>query len=303
MNSHPDRASDATCEVELSQLDLRYEGHRLKSPLAEGRLLASIADSGIQDPLQGIELPSTRILLNGFKRLRCARKLSIQSVPFVALSQDEPSGILALLKLSNSNTLSLLEQARFLDELQAARGMSVADIAQELSRSKAWVTLRLGVLSEISPLVREALFDGSFPAYAYLYTLRPFRRLNVDAFVAALRGKHLSARQIEQLAQGFFRGPESLKKEILSGNLALPLQRLKDFPQDPDGCSEFERVFLGDLEQAQRIQLRVIGKARDERLISRPFRAQAHLLCAGLLSRIPAFTQSLKSLHDHCGQA
>ena len=103
MTSHPEQASKTTCEVELSQLDLRYEGHRLKAPLAEGRLLASIAGSGIQDPLQGIELPSTRILLNGFKRLRCARKLAIQSVPFVALSQDEPSGILALLKLSNSN--------------------------------------------------------------------------------------------------------------------------------------------------------------------------------------------------------
>ena len=34
------------------------------------------------------------------------------------------------------------------------------------------------------------------------------------------------------------------------------------------------------------------------RLSSRPFRAQAHLLCAGLLSRLPAFTQTLRQLHD-----
>jgi hypothetical protein len=27
------------------------------------------------------------------------------------------------------------------------------------------------------------------------------------------------------------------------------------------------------------------------------------LMCAGLLCRLPAFTQTLRQLHDHCGQA
>jgi len=200
----------------------------------------------------------------------------------------------------------LLEQARFLDELKAGRGLSVAEIAQQLSRSKAWVSLRLGVLAELSSVVRAALFDGSFPVYSYLYTLRPFRRLNggaaVDEFVTALRGKKLSARQIEQLAHGFFRGPESFREEIRKGHLSLPLQQLKDLPNDPDGCSEFERLFLADLEQAQKVLLRVMTKSEDPRLSSRPYRAQAHLLCAGLLSRLPAFTKTLKQLHDHSGQ-
>ena len=159
----------------------------------------------------------------------------------------------------------MLEQARFLDELKAGRGLSVAEIAQQLSRSKAWVSLRLGVLAELSPVVREALFDGSFPVYSYLYTLRPFRRLNgaaaIDEFVTALRGKKLSARQIEQLAHGFFRGPESFREEIRKGHLTLPLQQLKDLPHDPDGCSEFERVFLADLEQAQKVVVRLMTKS------------------------------------------
>jgi ParB-like chromosome segregation protein Spo0J len=292
--------------VELAQLDLRYEGCRLKSPAAEARLLASMAQNGIQEPLQGVELSSTRILLNGFKRLRCARKLHIQTGPFVSLAADETSGIVCLLRVAKDHALSLLEQARFLDELRAGRGLSVAEIAEQISRSKAWVSLRLGVLAELSPVVREALFDGSFPVYSFLYTLRPFRRLNgaqaVDEFVTALRGKKLSSRQISQLAHGFFRGPESFREEIRKGNLALPLQQLKDLPEDPDGCSEFERLFLADLEQAQKVLLRVIAKSQDQRLSSRPYRAQAHLLCASLLSRLPAFTKTLKHIHDHSGQ-
>jgi ParB-like chromosome segregation protein Spo0J len=307
MNRHPDNSSGPASMVELAQLDLRYEGCRLKSPAAEGRLLASIAQAGIREPLQGVELSSTRILLNGFKRLRCARKLHLHTAPFVCLAADEASGIVCLLRAAHDHALSLLEQARFLDELQAGRGLSVAEIAQQLSRSKAWVSLRLGVLAELSSVVRAALFDGSFPVYSYLYTLRPFRRLNgapaVDEFVTALRGKKLSARQIEQLAHGFFRGPASFRQEIRQGHLTLPLQQLKDLPPDADGCHEFERVFLADLEQAQKVLLRLMTKSQDPRLSSRPYRAQAHLLCARLLSRLPAFTKTLKQIHDHSGQA
>lgn len=248
MNSHLDSPSVCAALVELGQLDLRYENCRLKSPVVEARLLAAIAQEGIQQPRQGVELSSARILLNGFKRLRCAQKLHLSTAPFVSLASDEAGGIVCLLRAANDHALSLLEQARFLDELKATGGLSVAEIAQQLSRSKAWVSLRLGVLAELSSVVRQALFDGAFPVYSYLYTLRPFRRLNgaaaIDEFVTALRGKKLSARQIEHLAHGFFRGPESFREQIRKGHLTLPLQQLKDLPDDPDGGSEFERLFL-----------------------------------------------------------
>jgi hypothetical protein len=267
--------------------------------------LGSIAQGGIQEPLQGVVAAGVRILLNGFKRLRCAKKLHLTTVPFVALATEETAGIVCLLRAANDHALSLLEQARFLDELKGTGGLSVAEIAQQVGRSPAWVSLRLGVLAGLSPTVRAALFDGAFPVYSYLYTLRPFRRLNgataIDEFVTALCGKKLSARQIEQLAHGFFRGPESLRAQIRQGHLALPLQQLKDLPEDPDGCSEFERVMVGDLEQTQKLLVRLMTKSADpNRLSSRPFRAQAHLLCAGLLCRLPAFTKTIQKLHDHC---
>jgi ParB-like chromosome segregation protein Spo0J len=308
MSGHPEPAPKSTELVEVAQLDLRYEGCRLKSPVAEGRLLAAIAQVGIQEPLQGVQVAGGRILLNGFKRLRCARKLQVAMVPFVALAGDERAGIVCLLRAANDHALSLLEQARFLDELKDTGGLSVAEVAQQVGRSPAWVSLRLGVLAELSPTVRDALFEGAFPAYSYLYTLRPFRRLKgaaaIDEFVAALRGKKLSARQIEQLAHGFFRGPESFREQIRQGHLSLPLRALKDLPEDADGCSEFERRLVVDLEQAQKLLVRLGTKSVDRgRLSSRAFRAQAHLLCAGLLSRLPAFTQTLRALHDHCGQA
>jgi hypothetical protein len=297
-------------ELQLSSLDLRYQGHRMKNAAVEERLLSSILQRGIEEALEGIEVEGVPILLNGFKRYRCARKLRLATVPFASVGPDEVAGILNLLRTANNRALSILEQAAFIDELHATRHLSAAQIAQELSRSKSWVRMRLGLIGEMSASIRAKLFSGAFPVYPYMYTLCQFRRRDgakleeLEQFVTAVSGHGLSVREIEQLAHGFFRGPESFRQEILKGNLALPLKQLREVPQDPEGCSEFERVLLQDLELTQKYMQRVMGKSQDlQRLKSRAFYAQAHLLTAGLLSRAPAFNHSIKQLHDRSGQA
>jgi hypothetical protein len=140
--------------------------------------------------------------------------------------------------------------------------------------------------------------------------MRQFMRMNgvkaeqIQAFVLATSGHGLSVREVEQLAHGFFRGPDSFRQEILKGNLALPLERMRQVPQSPDGCCEFERVLLGDLELTQKYMQRVMGKSQEhDKLTSRAFHAQCHLLTAGILSRSRAFLDTLRTLHDRTGQA
>jgi hypothetical protein len=297
-------------EVELASLDLRYESFRLKQPALEERLLTSILQRGIEEPLEGVEVGQRQVLLNGFKRYRCARKLRLGIVPYCSLGQDEAAAILDLLRLSNNRSLSILEQAAFIAELKNAHGLNVAEIAAELSRSKSWVTMRLGLLVEMSEPVRQKLFAGAFPVYSFMYLIRSFMRMNgvqaeqIEAFVLATSGHGLSVREVEQLAHAFFRGPDSFRQEILKGNLALPLERMRQMPQSRDGCSEFERVLLGDLELTQKYMQRVMGKSQEhDKLTSRAFHAQCHLLTAGILSRSRAFLDTLRVLHDHNGQA
>lgn len=297
------------CEVELSRLDLRYECCRMKHAAQESRLLVSLAQRGIEEPLEGVAVGESLVLLNGFKRYRCAQKLHLHKVPYLSLGPDETAGILSLLRTSNHKALSLLEQSGFVDELKSTRHLSVAEIAAELAVSKAWVSLRLGLMAELSEPVRRELFNGSFPVYAYMYTLRPFRRMNgvkseqIEEFVRAVAGKKLSVRDIEHLAQGYFRGPESFREEIRQGHLALPLERMKQAAIPSEGCSQWERVLLNDLEITQKYMQRVMGKSQDPRLQSRTFHAQSHLLTAGILSRNTAFIQTLRQLHDRNGQA
>ena len=296
-------------ELELSTLDLRYESYRMRNPALEARLLASIAQRGIEEPLEGVDTKERSILLNGFKRYRCALKLGLGKAPYASLGEDEALGILNLLRASNNRSLGILEQARFIDELRKLHKMSVAEIAEELSRSKAWVSMRLGLIGEMSEKVRQEIFSGGFPIYPYMYTLRQFMRMNgvkkqeIENFVVAVSGKKLSVREIEQLAHGYFRGPESFREAIRNGHVGLPLQWMKQVPEDPDGCNEFEGALLKDLEITHKYMQRVMGKSDDRRLKTRAFHAQANLLTAGILSKARAFFETMRKLHDRSGQA
>jgi len=204
-------------EIEISSIDVRYEGRRLKNRARERQLLSSLAERGIEYPLEGVEMDGARVLLNGFKRYRCARKLGLEIVPYTSLGDDAASGIVALLRIAKTNHLNILEQAGFIDELRRLQNLSVAEIASLLSRSKAWVAVRMGLIDGLSDTIRRKLFDGTFPVYAYMYTIRRIMRItaaskeDVDSFVVALSGKNLSLREIELLAHGYFRGPEALQ--------------------------------------------------------------------------------------------
>lgn len=296
-------------EIEISSLDLRYEHLRMRNRTKERRLLSSIMERGIEEPLEGVDTHNLRVLMNGFKRYRCARRLKMETVPYRSLGEDETTGITALLRISQSRGLTILEQAGFVDELRTLQALTVAEIAELLSRSKAWVSMRVGLIGEMTDIIRQKLFSGSFPVYPYLYTVRQFMRMNtvsrhdIEELVVALSGKDLSVRDIEQLAHGYFRGPDSFREQIRAGNVALLLGQMQKVGNDPEGCTRFERGLLKDLEVVAKYIERVMGKSQDPRLKSRAFRAEANLLTAGIVSCSRGFIHTMRQLHDRTGQA
>jgi KorB domain len=295
--------------VELSTLDLRYEGHRLRDDAREARLLASVAERGIEEPLEGVDTSDARFLLNGFKRQRSAKKLGIGCVPYVSLGQEEVSGIVNLMRASTDSTLGILEQARFLNDLLTIHGMSVTEVAQTLSRSKGWISMRRRLLEEMSPAIAEIIFRGAFPVYSYMYTLRPFMRMNsvtkdqIEQFVKAVAGKRLSVRDIELLTNAYFSGPASMREAIDAGKLGWSLDQMKNVPEDREGCNAFERALLHDLQILQKSMQRMMAKCHDPRLKGRAFYAQANLLSGSLLSTLEPFCEKMKEFYDRTGCA
>lgn len=296
-------------EIELSGLDLRYENCRLKSTWAEEALLASILDHGIRDPLQGVDVDGQKILLDGFKRYRCAKKLAIGIVPYLSIGDDEALGIIKLIRTSNEKSLSILEQARFVDELKTVHRMSTGEIAGLLERSKAWVSVRSGIIAEISDYMLEQIFEGRFPVYSYMYTLRAFIRINgipkkeLDEFVRSVAGKNLSIRNIEILANGYFKGSDALREQIKDGRITWALSQLKESLAAAKGCSQPQEVMLRDLEIVFKYMQRVTAKTTHWNYENNAFLAQANLLTGGILRQSAPFIKAIRSFHDRTGQA
>ncbi len=294
--------------VERSTFDLRYQDHRLRDKAREARLLGSMAQRGIEQPLEGVDTPQGRILLNGFKRYRCAGKLNIESVPYVSLGNEESLGIAALMQPSKDKELNIFEQAKFVVELLTVQQMSIADVAEMLCRSKAWVCVRKCLLEEMTKEIQQILLCGKFPVYSYMHTLRPFMRINgigqdkIIRFIRAVAGQSLSIREIQLLADGYFHGPENLQQAVDQGKWSWALEKMKAVPADPDGCSGLERSVLNDLERLQKYMQLVPVKCQNRRLKSRAFFAQANLLTSGMLSMLQPFTQAMRKFHDRSGQ-
>lgn len=303
-----DQQDSGIRQVEISSFDLRYEHCRLRSNGTEKALLSSILDHGIRDPLQGVETEGgCRILLDGFKRYRCAKKLSIGIVPYHCLGKDEAFGIITLLRIANAKSLNILEQARLIDELRTIHKMSVSEIAGLLEKSKGWVGMRVGIIGEMSPRIMDKVFRGQFPVYSYMYTIRSFIRMNgiskqdVDEFVKSVAGKGLSIRDIEILANGYFKGGEGIRAQIRNGNITWGLSRLK-YTSVAKDCTQVEQRMLKDLEIVQKYMHRVINKSKDDRYKTGSFYAQANLLTGGILRQMNMFFESIKEFHDKSGQ-
>ncbi|MFQ5464150.1 MAG: hypothetical protein ACE5E5_16175, partial [Phycisphaerae bacterium] len=106
------------------------------------RLLASIAERGIQEPLSGVDTPQGR-----------------------------------LLREVKTKTLNILEQAKFVVELLSMHDMSVAEVAETLSRSKAWVRLGGSRVTVIA-----SLLYLRYSKRRYLRFYRAFNRFAMKCF-------------------------------------------------------------------------------------------------------------------------
>jgi hypothetical protein len=293
-----------TEKVEISEFDIRFESYRLKNEGVERKLIVSILENGIRDPLQGVDIVGKRILLNGFKRYRCAKKLNIGVVPYCSLGSDEIFGIIELMRISDTRNLSILEQAKFIDELKNVRQMSIGDIADLLGKSKAWVSVRAGIIQEMSQNIQNRIFSGAFPVYAYMYIMRPFMRINkikseqIEEFIKLVSGKSLSIRDIELLANGYFKGSEEFRQQMKEGHISWALKSIKQSEQMTSKCSQIELSMLKDLELTGKYMQRIICKSRSEKFKTKEFYAQSNLLSGMILKQMNIFNKAVNRIHD-----
>ena len=213
-----------------------------------------------------------------------------------------------MLRVSEAKPLSILEQAKLVEALQGACHLSLTDIARLLDKSKAWVSVRSGMIREISPTVMNRVFSGQFPLYAYMYILRPFMRINgvktkdIDEFVDLVSGRNLSIRDLKLLAGGYFKGSEEYRRQIKKGSISWVLSSLKETSPRADAVSSSEQALIKDLELTLKYMQRINLGSKNDGYKSNDFLAQANLLAGAILRQMDNFKEAVEEIHDKSGK-
>ena len=299
--------------IELTAIDIRLEHTRHKDSDAERRLLSSMMERDIQEPLHVSDCGDGHVyvLLDGFKRYRCAKKLCISIVPVQCIAQDVPGGITTLLRRASAGALSMMEQAALIEELHKQYSLSIYDIALRLERSPSWVSMRLGIIEELSDVVRTKIMTGAFPARAYMYGIKGFTRVNrisaehVDAFVMAVSGKGISTRNLATLSRAYFTGGPALRQLIGEGDVRRALAMVTaDAPMCSDGTKDdAQRIFARELKTVATAINRIIAGGGQSSMNTASLRQYVNLWSDAILKRFDEFVTIIKELHDRSGPA
>jgi len=303
---------DAVVEtIELNSVDLRFEHTRHKDAAIERQLLSSIMDLDILDPLQISVCKDTQrpVLLDGFKRYRCAKKLAINIIPVHCIGDSVVDGVLCLLRRESASGLSILEQASLIEELHKTYSLSVNAMASRLCRSPSWISVRLGMLGELSDLVRKKIMSGAFPARAYMYGIKSFTRVNklssarVDAFVDAVSGKGISTRDLSMLSKAYFTGGTAIARLILEGDTHRVIKMLSgksgtgstsDMP-----LTEAQHSLVNDLEMVAGGMARILENSAAMNSAPPLYMHTVNIRSSTICKYLKAFSNIIKELYDN----
>lgn len=233
-------------DLELHQLDRRYEALRTTSRERDSRVLASLARDGQQLPVVVVRGGDAGryILVDGYKRVRGLRKLGQDLVRATCWDLPEQEALLLGRLMRAAERESVLEQAWLVRELQERFGLSLEDLARRFGRSPSWVSRRLGLVASLPDAIQRLVRDGKLAPHAAMKHLLPLARANSAGAIAlaqAIAPLRPTTRQTAILCAAFARGNETSRKQLLSHpELVLRAgERPARKPDDP--AQELER--------------------------------------------------------------
>lgn len=207
-------------ELELHQLDRRYEYLRTSSQQREGRILASLDRNGQQLPVVVVHGgdEGRYVLVDGYKRVRALHKLSRDTVRATCWELAEDEALLLGRLMQSTEGDSALEQGWLLRELRERFGLTVEELAQRFDRSMSWVSGRLGLVSELPEPIQQLVRQGRLVPHAAMRFLLPLTRTDAQGAIrlaTAIAPLRPSSRQTKALCLAYARADEQGRQYLL----------------------------------------------------------------------------------------
>lgn len=256
-------------QVELHQLHRKYEALRLDDAEARSQLLAGISRDGQRTPVVVVRADRAErfVLIDGYQRVRALEALSRDVIDAVILDAPEDMALAMSHGLQKGRQPSALEEGWLLHALMVEHGHKQAALATLLSRSPAWVSRRLSMVSTLPESVQDAVRVGRVGARGAMRALVPLARANAadcERLVERLPKPSPSSRDMERLYNAWRRGSDEVKARIVE-RPGLWLKAQRDGAATEPAIAELQRDIAMLCSIAARARRRVdtgaIGEA------------------------------------------
>lgn len=208
-------------DLEINQLELRYEKLRRRNARKERQLVASLADKGQLMPVVVVRAgqAGTYILVDGYKRVRALKSMRADLVDATTWELDEVDAVMLERLMRTSEPDGALEQGWLLEELNERFELSLHELARRFDKSQSWVSRRIGLVRALPKEVQERVQSGELPAHAAMKFLVPMaraKRADCVRLVEALAGSHPSTREVEALYAAWVSGNKQTRELVVT---------------------------------------------------------------------------------------
>lgn len=241
-------------EIGLETLELKYEKMRLHLHRREAQLLTSLSEHGQHSPIVVVRssLAGRYIVVDGYKRVRCLKKLKADIAKAVIWETDEPQALVMVHQQSAGSRWSVLEQSWLIHELYGVWGWNLGKLAVKFDRSRSWISRRLALVKDLPSWMHAKVRSGEIGTYVALKYLVPLARANAAAcekLAGKISGQNLSSRQVGQLYTYYMASGRKERERLLEN----PMRFLKAQEEAKKGfrdlnLSEEENRILRNLE-------------------------------------------------------
>lgn len=166
-------------QLEMHQLERRWEHLRLREPHRQRQLMASLAEGGQQSPIIVVpaENDSSRyVVIDGYKRIAALEQLRRDTVEAIVWEISEAEALLLERSLRFSRQECALEQGWLLSEMAQCFGYAVQELARRFDRSVSWVSRRLALVELVPETIQQQVREGRIAAQTAMKYLVPIAR-------------------------------------------------------------------------------------------------------------------------------
>ena len=241
MASPPDRQASsepalplevATVQLDLHQLELRFEATRVADQAAVKRLADSMQDCGqmVACIAAGPVADARWVLMDGYRRVAALRRLGRDTAQVQCWACPLEQALAQILARSRSRSFAAIEEALLLRELIDAHGLSQRQAARLCARDVSWVQRRLVLLGALSQELVQAVRSARISSWAASRIVAPLARANSEharALLSSLDTHPLSTRELSTWFQ-HYQGAQRSQRARMVEHPRLLIESLKE---------------------------------------------------------------------------